>query len=234
MPDTATEEGTEETTEPEGEESQQSQGLLDEADSNGEVDSEPEGAEPEGDNQEDTDTETDETEVYEPAGELSQDQVESLPDHMVNDDGTVDAEELFKSQQGLREKLSESDDKSEEASESEETDEQETVEIPETPDEYEITIEDDEGNEVDVDDEIKPILQEAAHNSELTEEQLNEFVNNFENGFNENFTRNIDPDEELSKISDDPQEAQKVVNEVNQRIQGMHERGFLSEEEFND
>lgn len=195
----------------------------------------------------DVDTDTDVSETYEPAGEFTEDQIESLPDHMVNDDGTVDAEQLLKQNMGFREKQSdgtleeaiefyeEHNGEMEESDDSDDTEESDVSEdVPETPDEYELKVTDDDGSEMELDDQMESIVKEVGHEANMTQEQLNSFVNNWETTFNEKFTRDIDPDEELSKLSDDPQEAQKMVNEVNQHIKNMKERGYITEDEYQE
>jgi hypothetical protein len=239
MPDTQEKEATdteeqsqqEEKTESSGE----SDGLMAEADKqNNEVDV-------------DADVDEDTGDVYEPAGQFTEDQIDSLPDHMVNDDGTVDAEQLLKQNMGFREKQSdgtleeaiefyeEHGGEIEETDESEDSDDNESsADVPESPDEYEITMTDDDGNEMELDEQMESIVKEVGHEANMTEEQLNSFVNNWETTFNEKFTREIDPDEELSKLSDDPQEAQKIVNEVNQHIKQMNERGYITDDEYEE
>lgn len=250
MPDTQTQEAEAEETE-QSEDAQTDEGLLSSADDTSKSEANDTDSETtEVENVEETDTEetdTEETENYVPTGELSQEQVDSLPEHMITDDGKVDAEQLVKQNLGFRDKQSEgtleeaiefyeeyngefedSDDDQDDG------EQQEQANIPESPEDYDITVTNEDGEEVEMDDDVEPILRDVAHEAELSEDQLNEFVNNFERQFQENFTRSIDPDEELSKISDDPQQAQKIVNEVNEKVKNYYERGFLTEDEYNE
>lgn len=174
-------------------------------------------------------SENEEEKTYVPVGELSEEQVDSLADHMVDEDGNVDVNELYKSQQGLRETLAE-DDTDEDDSDGEKSEEDN---IPDSKDDYVIEYEED-GETKELDGDMGDIVKEAGLESGLTEEQLNNFLKEFDGNFTEQFTRNVDVDEELKKLSDDPEQAKQMVHEVHQRIEGYKERGFLTDKEYQE
>ncbi len=183
-----------------------------------------------------------EGDVFNVTGELTEDEISSLPEHMVDDEGNVDGKELYKSQRKVREVISKSDGELDEILEKiengeikqeEETEEEtEPTEVPESPDDYSLKMEGEE-EQKEIDPQMEELIKQSAHDAGLNNEQLNEFVNNFETNF-EPMLPEQDVEEELKKISDDEQKAREVINEQRNWIDGLKNQGFINEEEYEE
>lgn len=198
--------------------------------------------EPETDEEPEADEEPEEeVDVYEPAGELTQEQVESLPDSAVNEDGTVDAEQLVKQNLGFRQKMS--DGTLEEAIEfydeygGEDVDEP-TIEgdIPEEPDEYEVNLDVPEDEGVETDDSMIQTAKETAMDAGMTQEQFDKFVNNFDDNLKKNVADKLETsrEEELKKLDDDVKKAERQAAEFKQKMENMRDRGLFTDEEYEE
>lgn len=190
------------------------------------------------------------------------DYMDTVPDHMVKEDGSLDTQEAYKSYQGLVKEVDDADvpvedvidengqikedvlveqrnelrkKMSQSESDEDESDEDESEEasddVPESPDDYDIKITDEDGNEIeDVNEEVLGIAKEAGHEAGLTQEQLQNFVENYEASIAE--AQKVNKQAEYEKISEDPEQAKKIVNQTKDWVQGLHEQGHLSDAEY--
>lgn len=191
-------------------------------------------------------------------------QYDSLPDHMIDDDGKIDTKELYKSYQGLvqqvpdadvspadvigdngqvdvdtlmeqrsklRKELSQQD--SDDETEEEDSDEEPTQEgeIPESPEGYDLDDEAAEELGIDKESQAFEVLKEAAHESDLNTEQFDNFVSTYLSKFNEQGVNRVDIEEEKSKLADDPETAEAMINEARQWVDGLYQQGKLDKAE---
>lgn len=164
-------------------------------------------------------------------GEETEFSPDSLPEHMVNEDGDVDVEELGKAWLGMRKKLSEQGGEDEEETEEETTEPE--GEVPESPDDYPFEPGEDLEVPIPEDDPALNIFKEAAHEHGLTDDQFQGLVNDFlqtsaENGL---VQQPMDPENELERLGEN---GQKMVSEVTNKINALQNRGILSEAEARD
>lgn len=156
------------------------------------------------------------------------DDVNDIPPEAFNEDGQLDPEGLVEVRKDLRDRLA----SEEEEGESDEDEENPSDDdVPESPDDYEIDIEYDEDDEIN--QKSMEVAKKSAHEADMTQEQFEQFVKNYEEKFVDPMTEH-EREQELKKISDDVKEAEKVVNQVNQQLQGLHNQGLLSESELQE
>jgi hypothetical protein len=223
--DPETEEPTGEE-EPSGEEPEGSDGLMEGAEEDPES-SEDELVDSLPDHMVDDDGEPNTQEVYKSyQGLVSEvDDTDVLAEDVINDDGTIDTETLIEQRNELRKIQSQSEDDAE-------TDEdEEPSDTPESPENYELS--DEQLDEYGIDPESQELdaLKESAHESGLSNDQLETFIDNWMESATE--VAEINREAELEKLHDDPAEAEKMVKEAVQWVKGQFNQGVLTEQEKN-
>lgn len=165
-------------------------------------------------------------------GELEE-AIEFYDEHKEDIEELKELEEVDEDLSDLEENEEEEVEESEE--DEEEVDEDET-DIPDDPSEYELTIYDDEDkdSQTSQDEMVIENAKEAAYEAGMTQDQFEQFVQKWEDGFQDKVEGNIDPEEELKKLSDDKQEAKKMVNRVANYIEQKHEDGYLNDREYQE